>query len=275
VTRGTVLITGASSGIGEATTRHLASLGFEVLAGVRKDADAERLAGGAIKPIKIDVGDQASIDAAAASVTTPLAGLVNNAGVAVAGPLEYLPIAEIRHQLEINVIGQIAVTQAFLPRIREGGGRIVNISSIGGKFALPMAGPYAASKHAIEAISDSLRRELRPWGIHVAAIEPGAIATPIWDKGQETARELTHEMPPEVVERYGKLIETMQRETANLGTEGADPIEVAKAVAHALTASRPKTRYLVGRDAKMRARLVRVMPDRFMDSAVARALNWR
>jgi NAD(P)-dependent dehydrogenase (short-subunit alcohol dehydrogenase family) len=275
VNRGTVLITGASSGIGEATARHLASLGFDVLAGVRKDADAERLAGGSITPLKIDVADQASIDAAATSVTTPLAGLVNNAGVAITGPLEYLPIDELRRQLEINVVGQVAVTQAFLPRIREGHGRIVNISSIGGRVALPLAGPYAASKFAIEAISDSLRRELRPWGIHVAAVEPGAVATPIWDKGSAAAEGLMQDMPPEVMERYGEIITTLRGEAAKLATEGVDPIEVAKVIEHALTASKPKTRYLVGRDAKIRARAAKVTPDRVMDAAIGRALGQR
>jgi NAD(P)-dependent dehydrogenase (short-subunit alcohol dehydrogenase family) len=275
VSRGTVLITGASSGIGEATARHLASLGFEVLAGVRKDADGERLAGDSITALKIDVADQASIDAAAASVTTPLAGLVNNAGVAITGPLEYLPIEELRRQLEINVIGQVAVTQAFLPRIREGRGRIVNISSIGGRVALPLAGPYAASKFAIEAISDSLRRELRPWGIHVAAVEPGAVATPIWDKGTAAANDLMADMPAEVNDRYGEVIEALRGEAARLGREGVDPLEVAKAVERALTASRPKTRYLVGRDAKIRARAAKIMPDRMMDAAIGRALGQR
>jgi NAD(P)-dependent dehydrogenase (short-subunit alcohol dehydrogenase family) len=276
MTHGTVLVTGASSGIGEATAHHLAGLGFDVLAGVRSDADAERLSrGAAIAPLRIDVADQASIDAAAASVTTPLAGLVNNAGVAVTGPLEYIPVDELRRQLEINVVGQVAVTQAFLPRIREGHGRIVNVSSIGGRVALPLAGPYAASKFAIEAITDSLRRELRPWGIHVAAVEPGAVATPIWQKGGEAAADLMRDMPAEVMERYGEVIETLSAEARRMTTEGIEPGEVAHVIAHALTARRPRTRYLVGRDAKVRARLAKVMPDRAMDAAIGRALGQR
>jgi len=275
VSRGTVVVTGASSGIGEATAQHLAELGFNVFAGVRKDADGERIAGDRIRPLRLDVADADSIAAAAAQVDGPLAGLVNNAGVAVTGPIEFIPIDELRHQLEINVIGQVAVTQAFLPRIREGRGRIVNISSIGGRVALPLAGPYAASKFAIEAISDSLRRELRPWGIHVAAIEPGAVATPIWEKGTEAANELMDGMPREVMERYGDVIDKLRTETASFGTEGIPPREVAEAVAHALTASRPRTRYLIGRDAKVRARMAKVMPDRVMDAAIGRALGQR
>ena len=275
MSRGTVVITGASSGIGEATARHLAGLGFLVRAGVRKDADAERLAGPGIEPLIIDVTDQASIDRAAGEITGPLAGLVNNAGVAVTGPLEFLPVDELRHQLEINVIGQVAVTQAFLPRIREGMGRIVFMSSIGGKVALPLAGAYAGSKFAIEAISDSLRRELRPWGIQVSAIEPGAVRTPIWEKGAEAADGLMQDMPAEVMERYGEVIDSLRAEAKKFETDATDPQEVADAVAHALTASRPKTRYPVGRDAKIRSKLARVMPDRVMDAAIGRALKQR
>jgi NAD(P)-dependent dehydrogenase (short-subunit alcohol dehydrogenase family) len=275
VSRGTVVITGASSGIGEATARHLAGLGFLVRAGVRKDADAERLAGPGIEPLIIDVTDQASIDRAAGEITGPLAGLVNNAGVAVTGPLEFLPIDELRHQLEINVIGQVAVTQAFLPAIREGMGRIVFMSSIGGKVALPLAGAYAGSKFAIEAISDSLRRELRPWGIQVSAIEPGAVQTPIWEKGAEAADGLMQDMPAEVMDHYGEVIDALRAEAKKFETDATDPQEVADAVAHALTASRPKTRYPVGRDAKIRSKLARVMPDRVMDAAIGRALKQR
>jgi NAD(P)-dependent dehydrogenase (short-subunit alcohol dehydrogenase family) len=269
------VVTGASSGIGEAAARHLAELGFDVLAGVRSDEDADRVGGGAIRPLKIDVTDPASIEAAAAQVDTPLAGLVNNAGVAVTGPLEFLPVDQWRRQFEINVIGQVAVTRALLPRIREGHGRIVFMSSIGGRVALPLAGPYAASKFALEAITDSLRRELRPWRIHVAAIEPGAVRTPIWRKGREAAEGLMRDMPPEAGDRYGDVIAKLGSEAARFDTDATEPREVAEAIAHALTADRPKTRYLVGRDAKIRARLAKVMPDRVMDAAIGRALGQR
>ena len=270
------LVTGASSGIGEATARHLAGLGWEVFAGARKDADLERLAAVPnITALKLDVTDAATIAAARDAVGDSLNGLVNNAGIAVSGPLEFVPLDEYRRQLEVNVIGQIAVTQAFIPALRAARGRIANISSIGGRVALPLASPYAASKFALEAITDSLRRELRPWGIHVAAIEPGAIATPIWDKGLGEADRLVEQMGSEQVEQlYGGLIERMKAEVSDFGTEGTPPNAVAKAVGHALTSKRPRTRYLVGSDAKQRAVAAKVLPDRAFDALVARQLGW-
>jgi NAD(P)-dependent dehydrogenase (short-subunit alcohol dehydrogenase family) len=224
------------------------------------------------------VTDQDSIRAAAGRVTEALgerglAGLVNNAGVAISGPLEFIPIEELRQQIEINLIGQVAVTQAFLGLIRAGRGRIVNVSSIGGRIALPFAGPYAASKFGIEAVSDSLRRELRPWGIEVSVIEPGSVATKIWDKGTAKARELSENLPAEGVELYGGAIAKMQKLAAETAARGMPPEEVAKDVAHALTAAKPKTRYLVGRDAKMRARVSALVSDRTFDRLVARTLE--
>jgi NAD(P)-dependent dehydrogenase (short-subunit alcohol dehydrogenase family) len=279
VSKGYVLVTGASTGIGEATARHLAGLGFNVFAGVRKDADAQRLTGDRIEAVKIDVADDASVTAAAEHIRAAgggLAGLVNNAGIAVAAPLEFVPVPEFRRQLEVNVVGVVRTTQAMLPLIRKGGpGRIVNISSIGGRVALPMVAPYNASKFAVEAISDSLRRELRPWGIQVAVIEPGAVATPIWDKSIAVADELQADAPPEMQELYGDVITKIREESMKNAREGVPPSAVAEAVAHALTATKPKTRYLVGRDAKMRARAAWVMPDRVMDNAIARALGQR
>jgi NAD(P)-dependent dehydrogenase (short-subunit alcohol dehydrogenase family) len=280
VSNGYAVVTGASSGIGEATARHLAEQGFNVFAGVRKDADAERIAGPRIEALKIDVTDAGSVATAAAQVAqtvgnSGLAALVNNAGIAVAGPLEYIDIAEFERQLDVNVTGVLRATQAFLPSLRLARGRIVNISSIGGRVAIPMVGPYNASKFALEGLSDSLRRELRPWGMHVALIEPGAVATPIWDKGAVQAAELERDAPPEVAERYGEVIEAIRKESEKNRTEGVPPQEVAEAVAHALTASKPKTRYLVGRDAKTRGPMAKVMPDRLMDAAIARALGQR
>jgi NAD(P)-dependent dehydrogenase (short-subunit alcohol dehydrogenase family) len=279
--RRAVVVTGASSGIGEASALHLEGLGFHVFAGIRKEADGERLrdkSAGNVTPLSIDVTDQDSIRAAAGQVAEAvagrgLAGLVNNAGVAISGPLEFIPIEELRKQLEINLIGQVAVTQAFLSLLREGRGRIVNVSSIGGRIALPFAGPYAASKFGIEAISDSLRRELRPWGIEVSVIEPGSVATRIWEKGTATARELTEKLPPQGHELYGGAIARMQKLAAETAARGIPPEEVAKDVAHALTASKPKTRYLVGRDAKMRAKVAKVAPDRVFDRLVARVMG--
>jgi NAD(P)-dependent dehydrogenase (short-subunit alcohol dehydrogenase family) len=280
VSKGYVLVTGTSSGIGEACARHLAGLGFNVFAGVRKAADAERVAGPRTEPVMVDVTDDASVAAAAQTIgdavgNTGLAGLVNNAGIAVAGPLEFVDLEDFKRQLDVNVTGVLRTTQAMLPHLRNARGRIVNLSSIGGRVAIPVVGPYNASKFALEGMSDSLRRELRPWGMHVALIEPGAVATPIWDKGVEQARELETDAQPEVRERYGEVIDAVRKESEKNRTQGVPPHEVAEAVAHALTAPKPKTRYLVGRDAKTRGPMSKVMPDRLLDAAIARALGQR
>ena len=270
-----VLVTGASTGIGRAAAGALRDKGLEVFAGVRKPEDAERAREAGLRPVTIDVTDQASIAAAAEEVGS-LQALVNNAGVAVSGPVEYVPVDEWRTQLEINVIGQVAVTQAFLPALREGGpgGRVVNVSSIGGRIALPLAGPYAASKYALEAVSDSLRREVRPEGMHVSLIEPGGVKTPIWEKGVDTANSIEDAMPPDGQERYGPLSRAIRKEVEQIATKtGMDPSVVADAIVHAVTADRPKTRYLLGRDAKLRWAIAKRVPDRWFDALIGRALR--
>ena len=273
---GTVIVTGASSGIGEACALRLARGDFDVVAGVRKDEDAER-AGALherVRPVKIDVADEASVAAAAQEVGDgPIAGLVNNAGISVTGPLEFVPLDEWRHQLEVNVIGQVAVTQAFLPGIRAAKGRIVNIGSVGGKVAAPLLSPYAGSKFAMEGITDSLRRELRPLGVHVAIVEPGAVATEIWRKGTAAAEELLENAPPEAEAVYGKVIAAIRAQAGKATAEAIPPDEVAQVVEHALTADKPRTRYPVGRDAKMRIRAAGLLPDRVFDRLVARQLG--
>src|SRR5919112_4501926 len=214
---GTVLVTGASTGIGEATTLHLNELGFDVVGAVRKDEDADRLRPHGVRTVKLDVTDSASIAAARADLgDTPLAGLVNNAGIAVAGPLEFLPLDQLRLQLEVNLVGQVAVTQQFLPSLRAGRGRIVMVSSIGGRVALPLVAAYNASKFGLEGVSDSLRRELQGQGVHVILIEPGGVKTPIWRKGNETADEIEQQMPPEGERLYGRLIASLRRETLKI-----------------------------------------------------------
>jgi NAD(P)-dependent dehydrogenase (short-subunit alcohol dehydrogenase family) len=275
VPSGTVLVTGASSGIGEATALHLRELGFDSVAAVRKDEDAERLAASGLRTVKLDVADAGSIAAARAGLGDgPLAGLVNNAGIAVAAPLEFLPLDQLRHQLEVNLIGQVAVTQAFLPALRAGRGRIVNVSSIGGRVATPLLGAYNASKFAIEAVSDSLRRELYAHGVDVIVIEPGGVKTPIWRKGEEVADEMIDRMPPEAGRLYGSLIAALRRQTARIANEtGIEAREVGETIGRALTARRPRARYLVGRDAKTRAPVATLLPDRLMDRLVARALG--
>jgi NAD(P)-dependent dehydrogenase (short-subunit alcohol dehydrogenase family) len=272
---GVVLVTGASTGIGEATASHLRELGFDAVAGVRRDEDAERLEGQGLQTVRLDVTDEAQIAAALEALgDSALAGLVNNAGVAVAAPLEFVPLDEFRRQLEVNLIGQVAVIQAFLPALRRAGGRIVNVSSIGGRVALPLLSPYNASKFALEAVSDSLRRELRPQGVDVIVIEPGGIKTPIWNKGNKLADKLISRMPPDAERLYGRLVAGVRRETMKIERErGLPPRAVAEVIGQALTVERPRTRYVVGRDAKVRASLARLLPDRAMDRLIGRALG--
>jgi NAD(P)-dependent dehydrogenase (short-subunit alcohol dehydrogenase family) len=276
---GAIVVTGASTGIGEATAVHLRELGFEVFAGVRKDADAERLGAQAVRPLRLDVTDAASIETARHEVEEALgggrlAGLVNNAGIAVSAPLEFVPLDRLRQQLEVNLIGQIAVTQAFLPMLRRARGRIVNVSSIGGRVALPLLGPYAASKFALEAASDSLRRELRHLGVKVCVVEPGGVKTPIWQKGNAAADEIIGSMPPEAQQLYGDLITRIRAESVSIAQEsGLPPRAVAETVGRALTARRPKIRYPVGRDAKLRSLAARLLPDRAFDALIGRALS--
>lgn len=280
-TRGAVVITGASTGIGRTSALHLDALGFRVFAGVRKAADGEALrrdASDRLTPLSLDVTDAASIEAAAKEVAGALggeglAGLVNNAGIVVSGPLEFVPMDEWRQQMEVNFFGLVAVTQAFLPLVRKAKGRIVNVSSIGGKVSTPFLSPYAASKHAVEGLSDSLRRELRSLGIFVSLIEPGAVATPIWEKGNAAAKERRAQLSEEANALYGAAMGKLQEAVGKVEKGAIPPEEVAKAIAHALTADRPKTRYLVGIEAKVQNALSSLLPDRMMDGFLARFLG--
>jgi NAD(P)-dependent dehydrogenase (short-subunit alcohol dehydrogenase family) len=273
-----IVITGAASGIGLACALHFDKLGYQVFAGIRREQDIEtlqKMASPRLQPLMLEVTDEAMIHAAATSVSEKvgaagLVGLVNNAGVAVAGPVECVPLAELRRQFEVNVIGQIAVTQAFLPLLRQGHGRIVNIGSISGLIAMPFIGPYSASKYALEALNDSLRVELRPWGIHVAIIEPGAIATPIWGKSIDQNRQILESLPSTAQTLYRptllKLLKNIERTQ-----RAASPVEqVVLAIAHALTSPQPRNRYIVGRDARVASWFIRVAPDWLRDWLVSR-----
>jgi NAD(P)-dependent dehydrogenase (short-subunit alcohol dehydrogenase family) len=275
-----VVVTGASTGIGEACALRLDAMGFRVFAGVRREQDADRLrakASSRLTPVMIDVTDAASVAAAAELVGREaagrLAGLVNNAGISVAGPMEFVPLDELRRQLEVNVIGQVAVTQAFMPLLRRGRGRIVNIGSVSGRLATPFLGPYSASKFAMEAISDAERIELRPWGLHVAIVEPGSIATPIWEKGQAEADRLERLLPPQAHALYDAAIAAMRALARETAARGIPPDAVARVVAHALTSNRPRTRYLVGLDARVQALLAKALPDRLRDALLVRLLK--
>jgi NAD(P)-dependent dehydrogenase (short-subunit alcohol dehydrogenase family) len=256
---GGVLITGASTGIGEATALHLDDLGFRVFAGVRKPEDGDRLKNAASDRLRViqpfDVTDEDAVKAAARTVEeelagAPLRGIVNNAGIALGGPLEALDLDDMRKSFEVNTIAALAVAQAFIPLLRRSKGRIVNISSIGGRVAQPFVGPYVASKHAIEGLNDVLRLELMGWDIKVIAIEPGTIATPIWDKGSAQVEEALEKMPPEQHDLYRERLDQMPKIIARQNKRGVPPSKVAEAIEQALTAKRPKTRYLVG-DARL------------------------
>lgn len=270
--RRAVLITGASKGIGRTTALHLDAIGFHVFAGVRRDADAAALrqdGSARLRPVTLDVTDPASVAAALAAVERDapqgLAGLVNNAGIVVAGPLEFLPLEQFRLQLEVNLVGVLAVTQAALPLVRRATGRIVNVSSINGRLTTPFAGAYAASKFGLEALSDALRMELRRWRIAVSVIQPGAIRTPIWETSTRRAIGIAERLPPRARELYGGVFRRLEERAGRPPDRAIPPERVARVIARALTARRPKTRYLVGLDARVGALLAALLPDRLRD----------
>jgi NAD(P)-dependent dehydrogenase (short-subunit alcohol dehydrogenase family) len=273
------LVTGASTGIGRATALRLDSGGWRVFAGVRRDADAESLresGSDRLVPLGLDVTDAGQIASAAQRIADlgggGLDGLVNNAGIGVPGPLETIPMDDFRRQVEVNLIGHLAVTKAMLPLVRQASGRIVFISSIGGRIAFPMNGSYHAAKFGIEAIGDVFRQELRPWGISVSIVEPGAIATPIWERSdREFAAVVEH--APETEKLYGRQFAAVRRLSRKLGERGIPPERVAKTIEHALTARRPRARYLVGADTKFQARVKTVVPTRLWDRIVSRMIG--
>jgi NAD(P)-dependent dehydrogenase (short-subunit alcohol dehydrogenase family) len=272
----TVLITGASTGIGRATALRLDSLGWRVLAGVRRPQDGEALrAAGSerIEALSLDVTDRDQIAAARERVGGSLDALVNNAGVAVGGAIELLDIEDLRRQLEINVTGQVAVTQAMVPALRAAKGRIVFIGSVGGRTAPPFASPYAASKFAVEAIADCLRVELRPWGIKVALLEPGSVKTPIWEKGRGQADEIEASITGEGKALYGQAISAVKATTEKVAARGVEPEVVAKKIEHAITSSRPRTRYVVGPEAKVQLALRGVLTDKAWDRVIGRVMG--
>ncbi|MGZ5308324.1 MAG: SDR family oxidoreductase [Solirubrobacterales bacterium] len=259
--RGAAVVTGASSGIGRATALYLADKGFDVFAGVRKKSDADSLANeaegkpGKLTPLTLDVTKPRSIANAKAAVqrrvgARGLQGLVNNAGVGVGGPIEFLDLDSLRHQLEVNLVGQVAVTKEFLPLLRKGRGRIVNITSVGGRVAHPFMAPYHASKYGLEAVTESLRMELRPWGIWVAAVEPGSVDTKIWGKGKQEIDKTRASLTKEGQKLYGESLDSFDNAFKQTAEAGIPPERVAKKVFHALTSVRPRPRYLVGADAK-------------------------
>jgi NAD(P)-dependent dehydrogenase (short-subunit alcohol dehydrogenase family) len=278
MTSKSVLVTGASTGIGYATADVLARNGFVVFAGVRSEADLERLQllHENVRAIYLDVQKTNDIAGAVQTIESsgmPLCGVVNNAGIAVAGPLECLPLQDLRRQFEVNVFGAIAVTQAALPLLRLANGRIVFISSVSGQIAPPFLGPYAASKFAIEALADSLRMELAQFDLHVSVIQPGNVKTPIWKKGRDEKEALLSRMPASAQEHYGRVFDALAAVTLREERTGIDPQIVAHAVLKALTEKRPRARYAVGSPAAWQRRMAALLPERIRDRLIMRTVR--
>ncbi len=276
-----VLVTGASTGIGHASAAALAKEGFHVFAGVRSEADAERIraeSAGNLEPLLLDVTNAGQIAAAAAHVThvvgdAGLHGLVNNAGVAVVGPLEFVPPEEFERQMKVNVTGLLAVTQAFLPLLRAASGRLCLISSTNGFLAVPFMGPYSAAKFAVEAVGDCLRSELAPWNIRVSLVEPGATDTAIWEKSKTENEALLARMPAECTRLYGDAIETMRAESERMIRRASPVRKVSDCVVHAVTSKRPKTRYLCADGARLAWIAARWLPDTWRDFVLRKAFG--
>jgi NAD(P)-dependent dehydrogenase (short-subunit alcohol dehydrogenase family) len=274
-----IVVTGASTGIGAATARELARKGFHVLAGVRREVDTDALRGlsiegiGSIEPRILDITVESDVAAIADRVARdplhrPLRALVNNAGIAINAPVETLPMAEWRRQFEVNLFGHIAITQALLPALLSSSGTVVNISSVGGKVVLPTYGAYAGSKFALEAASDALRREVAELGIKVVVIEPGAVKTEMAQRGVATAERLQANVTADQLARYGDLTAAVAAQARSFNDIGASAEHAAKVIAKAATASRPRTRYTVGRDAAILVRISRLVSDRVLDRIV-------
>ncbi|MBL0885064.1 SDR family oxidoreductase [Myceligenerans indicum] len=267
----TVLITGASTGIGRATALLLAREGFAVHAGVRKQADGDAL-GPTVTPIVLDVTDPGQI-ADAVDRIGHLDALVNNAGIGVTGPLEFVPLDALRLQYEVNVFGPVAVTQAMLPKLRAAQGRVVNVGSVGSWITLPFGGPLCSSKHAVRSLNDALRMELRPFGVATVLIEPGSIHTDAVDKLEGEVEPRLASLGPEGRRLYGTAYRTMVTSGLAAERDGSSPDVVARAVLHALTARKPRARYPVGKTSRLMSTLGRVVPQYTLDRLRLRALG--
>lgn len=275
-----VLVTGASTGIGRETALQAAAAGFRVFAAARRPEDAADLGRAGLLPLVLDVTDEGSLARALEQVGAAAGGdglhaLVNNAGIAVAGPLEHLPLAEVRAQFEVNVFGALRATQVFLPLLRRARGRVIMISSVSGKIVAPLLGPYCASKHALEALSDALRLELGPSGVQVVLIEPGPVQTPIWERTTKRAAALPATATSAAARDYGPLIATMQAYSETAAREGISAADCARPIVAALQARRPRTRIPVGRGVRGKLLLRRLLGDRAFDRILASTFQWR
>ena len=273
-----VVVTGASTGMGAATTRELAQRGFHVLAGVRRESDGAALVGPNIEPIILDITRSEQIADLARRVQMDPAGrrlriLVNNAGIAVNSPVEALPMDHWRRQFDVNLFGHIEVTQALLPALLLSTGRVVNISSVGGKIAMATYGAYSGTKFALEAVSDALRRELAPFGVQVVIVEPGGVRTEMSGRGIIAAHQLLDAMTPPQRARYGDLVHAITTQSATFTSSGLPAAKAALVIARAATTPRPRTRYTIGRDAAMLTRLSRMLSDRALDRILAANLR--
>ncbi len=267
-TRGLVVVTGASTGMGAATARELARRGFHVLAGVRRDGDGMPLRTDGIEPVILDITDPDHLAALVARVERdprPLRALVNNAGVPGAGPVEVTPLDQWRRIFEVNVFGHVAVIQALLPALLRDKGRVVNITSLNGKISMAGYGPYSASKFAMEAISDALRNELAPHGVQVVVVEPGGVRTEMSRTGLAALTRLHEGMTPGQNARYGALMQAIPSHVAAFTNAGVTSDVAAKTIAKAVTDGRPRTRYTIGATAAFLIRASRVLPDRMLD----------
>lgn len=268
-----VLVTGASRGIGRAIVRRLAENGWDVHAGVRTDADATDLASlhTRIRPVRLDVTSQRDVDALAGELDR-LDAVVNNAGYAQGGPIEAVPLENLRRQLEVNVVGQVAVTQAVLPLLRASRGRIVFVSSVSGRIATPLTGAYNASKFAIEAVADAARLELHPWGIRVAVVEPAQTRTDVWEQAEQTLDAEFGALTPQHRDLYAGHVEGFRKKIIPMSLRMAKPADtVAAAVERALTARRPRARYVVGAGPRAQVRLAALAPTPVMDAVLRTA----
>jgi NAD(P)-dependent dehydrogenase (short-subunit alcohol dehydrogenase family) len=267
------VVTGASTGMGRSAALELARRGFHVLAGVRRDSDADAIRSPGVEPVILDITKPEHVEALAARVGPALHALVNNAGIQVNAPVEALPLDQWRWTFEVNLFGHVAVTQALLPALLRGQGRVINISSVGGKAAMPTYGAYAGTKFALEAVSDSLRREVEPLGVKVVVVEPGGVRTEMASRGIATANDLAARMTPEQHQRYGGMVQAINSLMASGTAAGVTSDAAAQVIAKAVTTRRPRTRYTVGRDAALLTRLTRVLSDRTLDRVIAARLK--